>query len=442
MLQFNNIQETFDRVQQSRPDWLADVCRAQFRDYLANGLPARSHEQWRYTDLTGLSQHDFSIGQAQEASLDPSWLSTFRMDARDGHCLVFVDGFFRRDLSIIHPLPAGVVMTHMADAIVSASSRVQSWMQGETCNAENPLEQINLALMQDGLFLSIPDGMVEPMRIHLLFLTTQSDRPRMSHYRNTICVGQGSQLTLFEEYASLSEQVYFNNPVTDVFVNENANVGYYRLQREGRCGFHIANTRIHQQRNSRTAIHTTSLGGGLSRDDVRVRLMGVGAESVLKGLYLAGGEQHSAHYTHVEHAVPRCHSEECYKGILGGNSTAVFNGAVMVRPDAQQTDAHQLNKNLLLSRNAKVNTKPALEIYADDVKCTHGATVGQLDETALFYLRSRGIERSCAQGLLTYAFASEMLDGISDAWVRRYLTSHVRHGLAELSGNDGVTCHE
>jgi Fe-S cluster assembly protein SufD len=250
--------------------------------------------------------------------------------------------------------------------------------------------------------------------IHLLFLSTSHNQtdPVLSVPRSHIVVGSGSQVSIVESYASLDKGLHFTNALTDVIVGTNCSVDHYKLQRESENAFHIATTYVTQGHDSSYSSHSLSLGGSLARNNLNVVLNGPGADCELNGLYVSKGRQHVDNHTTIDHAKPNCTSRELYKGIMDDTSSGVFNGKIVVRKDAQKTNARQTNKNLLLSKNASINTMPQLEILADDVKCTHGATIGQLNEEELFYLRSRGIDREAARTLLTYAFASELLRSV------------------------------
>jgi Fe-S cluster assembly protein SufD len=272
---------------------------------------------------------------------------------------------------------------------------------------------------------------VLPAPIHLLFISTGQRKPTLSQPRNLIVLGVGSQATLVETYAGLSDEVYFTNAVTEVVLGDGARLDHYKLQEESARALHIALTQVHHGRDSRFTSHSVALGAELARNEVRALLASEGSECTLNGLYMATGKQHLDNRTLIDHQSPRCTSRELYKGVLDGQSRGVFSGRVLVRHDAQTTDASQTNKNLLLSDEALVDTKPQLEIFADDVKCAHGAAVGQLDEDALFYLRSRGIGQESAKSLLTYAFASEMVNLIPLAPLRARVRELVTSRLPE-----------
>jgi Fe-S cluster assembly protein SufD len=257
--------------------------------------------------------------------------------------------------------------------------------------------------------LHIPKGQVIERPIHVAFLTTGSGEPVVSHPRVVVVAGENSQATIVESYVGIEEGVYFTNAVTEIVAGESSVIDHYKLQRESREAFHVATVQIHQARSSNFSSHYFGFGGALVRHEARVRLDAEGCECTLNGLYLAGGSQHLDNHTVIDHVKPHCTSHELYKGILDGKAHGVFNGKIYVHEDAQKTDAKQTNQTLLLSQDAVINTKPQLEIFADDVKCTHGATVGQLDAEGIFYLRSRGIGLQEARSLLTYAFANDII---------------------------------
>ena len=275
----------------------------------------------------------------------------------------------------------------------------------------------------------MPRGKDGEQPIHLLFVASSHGEPTVSHPRNLIIVGDNSQVAIVESYVGLDGGVYFTNAVTEIVAGQNAVIDYYKLQQESAEAFHIATLAVHQDRSSNFTSHSISLGGALVRNDVKARLDAEGVECTLNGLYMASGHQLVDNHTSIDHAKPHCSSHELYKGVLDGKSKGVFSGKIIVRPDAQKTDAKQTNKNLLLSADSVIDTKPQLQIYADDVKCTHGATVGQLDKDAIFYLRSRGIGHEDARSLLTYAFANEIISRIKIPSVREQLNAAVLQWL-------------
>jgi Fe-S cluster assembly protein SufD len=274
--------------------------------------------------------------------------------------------------------------------------------------------------LEDGAFIRIAKGVVLDAPIYLTFLSMPGQDPTVAHPRNVIVAGADSQAAIIETYLGCGEQPYFTNPVTELVAGENAVIDHYKLQTESEQAFHVATLQAQLGRGTNFRSHSISLGGALVRNDVNA-VLSEGAECTLNGLYLAAGEQHIDNHTCIDHAKPHGTSHELYKGILDGRSTAVFNGKILVRKDAQKTDAKQTNKNLVLSEESVINTKPELQIHADDVRCTHGATIGQLDAEAIFYLQSRGIGRADARNLLIYAFARDIVDRIKVEPLREQL---------------------
>ncbi len=275
---------------------------------------------------------------------------------------------------------------------------------------ENGFDALNTAFAHDGAFIHLPDNIILEEPIYILYLNGSDEDHVISQPRNLIITGKNSQLSIVESYLGLSEKKYFTNTLTEMVINENTIVDHYKIQNENLNSFHISKTQVNQERGSTYSSHNVVLGGSLVRNNVNTVLNGEGCETNYYGLYFTRENQHIDNHTLVDHAKPHCHSNEFYKGILSGGSRGVFNGKIIVRKDAQKTNAYQSNKNLLLSNAASIDTKPQLEIFADDVRCTHGATVGQIEDEAIFYLRSRGVSEENARSLLVNAFASDVID--------------------------------
>src|SRR5262249_49567958 len=297
---------------------------------------------------------------------------------------------------------------------------------------------LNTAFAQDGAFVHIPRGVVIDKPIHVLFVSTAGDAPSMNHPRNLFIADEESEVTLVEEYLSLDEATAFSNAVTELVAKESAVVSHYMIEREDKNAFNVSTLRIEQAKSANVASHSVLLGGGLGRNNVNPVLDGEGAECLINGLFVGNGRQHLDNYMLVEHAKAHCNSRQFYNGILDDHAHGVFHGRIIVHKDAQKTDAKQTNRNLLLSDDAQIDTKPQLEIYADDVKCTHGATIGQIEETALFYLRSRGIDEASARKLLLLAFANECLDRMQQELVRHYVEGLISQYLVQIAVS-GVT---
>ena len=347
----------------------------------------------------------------------------------DSHLLVFVNGRHAPGLSRLGRLPSGADVGSLAQVVAKRPDRFEALLARDAEALVNGFTALNAAFWADGATIDLAAGCVVEKPIHLLFITTDADLA--VHPRNIIRAGAGSHAEIIEHYVGLNDAAYFTNAVTHIEVDTSAAVIHTKLQQESLRGYHIADIRAEQERDSRFTSQSFALGGLLSRNDIATRLDAQGCEATLIGLYMADGRQHMDHHTLIDHARPRGTSREFYKGVLDGAARAVFNGKVIVRPDAQQTDAHQSNRNLLLSEHAEVDTKPQLEIYADDVKCSHGATVGQLDAEQIYYLRSRGMDDAAARALLTFAFAEDVATRVSCVPLRSRLEQLLRGRLPE-----------
>jgi Fe-S cluster assembly protein SufD len=403
------------------PPWLQRVRSKAIDRFAELGFPTLRDEEWRFTNLTPLVKRRFE--PAEVFDLDRSTahkLQSAIFNAGPSTLLVFVNGRYAPSLSSQRPLPDGVVAGSLAAVLKSQPESVEPYLAHYADYEDQAFAALNTAFIEDGAFVSIPRGKVVEEPIHLVFVTAD-DEPVVVHPRNLVLAGVNSQATVIETYLALNEDVYFTNAVTEIVAAENAVLDHCKLQRESIAAFHIASTQLHLGRSSNFTTHSIALGGSLVRNDVNAVLDGEGCECTLNGLYLAKGRQHIDNHTRIDHATPHCASHELYKGILDGSAHGVFNGKIYVHPDAQKTDAKQTNKTLLLSPDAVIDTMPKLEIFADDVKCTHGATIGQLAEEAIFYLRSRGIGREEARSLLTFAFANDIIGRIKVAPIRSRL---------------------
>jgi Fe-S cluster assembly protein SufD len=334
---------------------------------------------------------------------------------------VFVNGTFTPALSTTDGLPSGVRTRSLATVLADDAETVAPFL-GRLARIESQaFTALNTAFLRDGAVVEVPSGVVVDTPIHLLFVTKSSAEPVLSQPRVLVVAGANSQVRVVESHAGDGETPYLNNTVTEISVDDHAVVDHYTLVREAETAFRVGSLHATLGRASNFSSHTVTLGGAIVRNEASVVLAGEGGECTLNGLYLANGRQLVDNQTTIDHAQPHCDSHELYKGILNGRSRAVFNGKIIVRLDAQKTDAKQSNKTLLLSEDAQITTKPQLQIFADDVKCTHGATVGQLDQDALFYLRSRGLSRDQARQLLTHAFAADLLGHIKVEAIRSQL---------------------
>lgn len=406
--------------------WVQEIRQAAMDRFAELGFPTLRDEEWRFTNVAPLVKIPFKLaGEDPRHGVTADQLQRVAFGTAPRNRLVFVNGQFAPDLSHLPALPPGVIVTNLATALAVHPAWVEVYLARYAASDNHAFTALNTAFLRDGAFVYLPKGKSLAEPLHLLFVSTTSAEATVSHPRNLIVVGANSQLTLLESYVGLADDVYFTNAVTELVAGPNAVVDHYKLQCESPEAFHVATLQIHQDRSSTVASHYVGLGGSLVRNEVNAVLAAEGCACTLNGLYLASGEQLMDNHTVIDHARPHCPSHELYKGILSGKARGIFNGKIFVRQDAQKTDAKQTNQTLLLSDEATINTKPQLEIYADDVKCTHGATVGQLDEEALFYLRSRGIGAAQARSLLTYAFANALISRIQVEPVRAYLENYL-----------------
>lgn len=386
--------------------WLHLARSRALERFAAEGFPTTRNEAWKYTNVAAIEKQTFQPALlAPAAGVDD--IRGWQLEEQV-HRLVFVNGRYAPGLSRVRALPARALVTNLAEVLARYPHLAEPYL-GET-PAEGAFAAMNTAFMSDGAFVQLGEGVAIEEPIHLLFLSTASGTA--CHPRNLIVAGEGAAALVVEQYVGLADSVYLTNALTQIVAGRGARVEHYKVQQESGKAYHIAGIHAGQGSDSRFDSHSLSLGADLARNDIATRLDGAGCETTLNGLYVVGGRQHVDHHTRIDHAQPKGTSREFYRGILDGAARAVFSGRIVVHQDAQHTDAAQSNHNLLLSREAEVDTRPQLEIYADDVKCSHGATVGQLDENMLFYLRARGLDADHARDLLTYAFASEVLQRI------------------------------
>ena len=408
------------------PEWLARARAAALERFEGLGFPTTREEDWKYTNVAPLARSEFRPAAGPAGPLDAGEAERFVYEEARRSRLVFVGGRFRPELSALDALPGGVVALDLAEAARGGhAGLVREKLEAR---AQAPaFESLNAALTAGGALVLVPDGARVEAPLQLLFLSAQDGSA--SFPRVLVAAGRDSRLDIIESYAAAGEVSYLTNAFVEVFVGDGARVTHYKVQDEGERAFHVASTRADVGRDASYDLTTVTLGARLSRHDIEVRLGREGGECHVDGLYIVGDGQHADTHSVIDHLVPRGTSRQNYKGILDGKSRAVFNGRVFVHRDAQQTDAVQSNKNLLLSGEARVDTKPQLEIFADDVKCAHGATVGQLEEEELFYLLSRGLHPDLARNLLTYGFAEEIVGKIKFDSIRAQLDGAILNRL-------------
>ena len=406
------------------PAWLKTLRDGAIDRFAALGFPSTKQEAWRFTNVAPIADAEFALAPRASAT-------GYRVPGESPHRLVFVNGHFNEELSRLEGLPSGVRVESMLRGPATDAESVRVHLAKHASYQDRPFAALNTAFIQDGAFIYVPPTVTVAEPIELVFLTAPGAAPQVAHPRTLIVLEREARATIVETYAALSGGVYWTNAVTEIVVGDGARVDCYRVQRESEDAYHVAVTDAHQGRDSRVNLHSVAFGGALTRHDLRGTLAGPGGYLILNGLYLLSGEQHADHHTAIDHAAPHCESHEYFNGVLDGRSRGVFNGRIIVRPGAQKTDSKQTNNNLLLSRDAHADSQPQLEIYADDVKCTHGSTVGPLDAKAMFYLESRGIGEAEARRLMTYGFAAEILNRMDVAPLRAQLDGIVRARLAE-----------
>ena len=423
---------SFERMNGNVPAWVTTLRREAMRRFSELGLPSTRLEDWKYTDVAPIAKQPFRL-----ATMVPARIAAHVVDDASfgiGSRLVFVNGRYAPDWSATAALPAGTRVASLGAVLANEPELIEPHL-ARHATPDHGFTALNTAFIQDGAVVYLPRGAVVADPIHLLFIAQPGGEPAVAHPRIVIVAEADSQATVVETYIGAGVGAYFTNVVTEIVLGANADLAHYVLQRESAQAFHVGTVEVHQGSASRLRSYAVSLGGALARHDINTQLDAEGCECTLDGLYMLAGTQHVDHHTSIDHRQPRCTSRELYKGVLDGKSSGVFNGKVYVRPHAQHSDAGQVNKNLLLSDEATIDTKPQLEIFADDVKCSHGATIGRLDDMALFYLRSRGIDVAEARTLLIAAFANELIGRMGVAPVRaqleRLVSSRLHAAAAE-----------
>jgi Fe-S cluster assembly protein SufD len=408
---------------------LHQLRRAALQKFEQLGFPTIRHEEWKYSNVTNFLKETFELGNSSALTADD--LTSLQIPSLEGNILTFVNGIFKAELSRIISPAEQVQITNFADALKNNSELLGANFAYYADYQENAFTALNTALASDGVVIQVPANVTVEQPILLRFITDARESNVASQPRNLILVGKNAEVTVAESFRTLGERASFVNIVTEIVVERDARMQYYKVQDETEKAYHIGTTQVQQADNSHFYSATVTLNGNFVRNNLNIVLNGQHAEAFMYGLYMPNGRQHVDNHTLVDHAMPNSYSNELYKGILDDNGTGVFNGKIFVRPDAQKTNAYQSCKNVVLSSGATMNTKPQLEIYADDVKCSHGTTTGQLNDEALFYMRSRGIPKDEARTLLLYAFAQDVLSQIKIEPIREYLNQVVTQKLAK-----------
>lgn len=423
------------RIARDEPQWLAPMRAAAMTSFNALGFPTTALEDWNYTSLSSIAEVPFTVG-ASASSTTVADLTPYMINA-EWPTIVLLNGIYSPSLSSLDSIPAGMLVMDLAQATREQPALMQQHF-GTVATSEHAMTSMNTGLMQDGVFVHVPKHVESETPIHILHVSDASAAMSAKFPRTLIVAEAFAKATVLESFVGMADVAYFTNHVAEVVVGEHATITHTKIQRESDLATHVSTTEVHQARNSHYVNFSMAMGSKLSRTNVYTVLDGDGGGVTLNGLYLGKGTQHTDHQTRIEHAQPNCFSRELYKGVLDDASHAVFNGKVYVHPIAQKTDGKQSNHTLLLSPDARIDTKPQLEIFADDVRCTHGATVGRMDEAGLFYMKSRGVPAETARRLLTYAFAADVLETIENETVKQALEQLT---LERYAGSGNNTAH-
>ncbi|QIP17109.1 Fe-S cluster assembly protein SufD [Spirosoma aureum] len=408
---------------------LHQLRRAALNQFDLLGFPTIRHEEWKYSNVSGLFKEAFDLDSTTTLTADD--LAPLEIPNLDGNILYFINGRYQSKLSRIVSPSEQVQITSFAEAIKADPGLIGTHFARYADYKDNAFTALNTALANDGVVIRVPDNKTVEQPIILRFITDARDQNVASQPRNLIILGKNAEVMVAESFRTLGDRSSFVNVVTEIVLDREARMQYYKVQDETQQAYHIGTTQVNQADNSHFYSATVTLNGNFVRNNLNIVLNGQHAEAFMYGLYMPNGRQHIDNHTLVDHAMPNSYSNELYKGILDDNSTGVFNGKIYVRPDAQKTNAYQSCKNVVLSLGASMNTKPQLEIFADDVKCSHGTTTGQLNDEALFYMRSRGIPKDEARTLLLYAFSQDVLSQIKIQPIREYLERVVTEKLTK-----------
>ena len=411
-----------------------DIRIEAIKEFETQGFPNKKQEAWKYTSLNAILKNNFSVFPKETGALDYKDVKRFFIHDIDSYKIVFVDGKYSSHLS--ETTHDGIDVCLMSAALSKPKYKMVIDTYFNKIVAKDGLSSLNTAFSAEGAYIHIPKNKVVEKPIQIVHFSTGSEAAIMLQPRNLIVVDENSHVQIIERHQSLTENPVLTNSVTEIFANKRAIVDYYKIQNDKETASLIDNTFINQRQESIAKVHTFSFGGKLTRNNLNFFQNGERIDSTMKGITIIGNKQHVDHNTLVHHIEPNCESHQDYKGIFDQNSTGVFNGKVVVEKEAQKTNAFQANNNILISDKATINTKPQLEIFADDVKCSHGCTIGQLDESAMFYLRSRGIPEKEARGLLMFAFSNNVLDSVKIPEIKNRITKIIAQKLAVNIGFD------
>lgn len=414
---------------------LHDIRTSAIKNFENKGFPTKKEEAWKYTSLNSVLKNDFSVFPKRENAIEFKDVKKFFLHEIDTYKLVFIDGKFSSFMS--STTHEGIDVCLLSSVLTKPKYKmILDTYFNQIASKDESLTTLNTAFAQEGAFINIPKSKVADKPIEIIHFSTGVESALMVQPRNLIIVGENAHVQIIERHQSLNSNPVLTNSVTEIFAQKRAIVDYYKIQNDEQTANLIDNTYISQKQESRAAVHTFSFGGNITRNNLNFYHFGERIDSTLKGITIIGDKQHVDHYTLVNHATPNCESHQNYKTILGGSSTGVFNGKIFVEKEAQKTDAFQQNNNILLSDKATINAKPQLEIFADDVKCSHGCTIGQLDESAMFYMQQRGIPQKEAKALLLYAFSNEVIESIKIPELKQRITKIIAMKLGVNLGFD------
>ena len=414
---------------------LHDVRTTAIKNFEDKGFPTKKDEAWKYTSLNAILKNDFTVFPKEENNIQYSDVKKYFLHEIDTYKVVFIDGIFSSHLS--STTHDGIDVCLMASALSRPKYKmVIDAYFNQIANKDDSLTSLNTAFANEGAYINIPKSKVADKPIEIMYFSTGNEAALLVQPRNLVIVGENSHVQIIERHQSLNENPVLTNSVTEIFAKKRAIVDYYKIQNDTLEANLIDNTYVSQQKESHVSVHTFSFGGNLTRNNLNFYHFGERLTSTLNGITIIGEKQHVDHYTLVKHSAPNCESFQDYKGIYSGSSTGVFNGKVYVEKEAQKTNAFQKSNNILLSDKATINAKPQLGIFADDVKCSHGCTVGQLDETALFYMQQRGIPKKEAKALLMYAFSNAVIENIKIPELKQRITKIIATKLGVKLGFD------
>jgi Fe-S cluster assembly protein SufD len=414
---------------------LHEVRNHAIKNFESKGFPTKKEEAWKYTSLNAILKNDFSVFPKKENAIEFKDVKKYFLHEIDTYKVVFIDGIFSSFLS--STTHEGLDVCLMASALTKPKYKmvIDSYFN-QIANKEDSLTSLNTAFSLEGAYINIPKSKVVEKPIEIIYFSTGNEAALMVQPRNLIIVGENAHVQIVERHQSLNSNPVLTNSVTEIFAQKRAIVDYYKVQNDVQTANLVDNTYIAQKQESRVAVHTFSFGGNITRNNLNFYHQGERIDSTLKGITIIGDKQHVDHYTLVQHATPNCESHQNYKTILNDSSTGVFNGKIYVEKEAQKTDAFQQNNNILIGDKATINAKPQLEIFADDVKCSHGCTIGQLDESAMFYMQQRGIPKKEAKALLMYAFTSEVTNSIKIPELKAKIAKIIANKLGVNMGFD------